>query len=345
MLKEFRTLLPYVKKYRLMYIFGILCLVITSGGQLFIPQFIRVAVDTIVNGNFELSRVGTYMLGMVGVAAVISLARFGWRYFIHGASRRIEKELRERLFTHLLVLSPAFYGRTRTGDLMARSSNDMQAIRQAVGMALVAFIDGVFMTLAILIILFSTNPHLALLTIIPLPLITILIIVVGRFIGRLFRKVQEGFSILSEQSQEALSGIRVIKSFVKERYFLRRFGEANVTYQTRNMRYVRIWGLFFPVVTFLSGLTTLILLRFGGEEVILGQISTGDFVATMSYLEMLIWPMLGAGFTVNMLARGGASLGRVNNILNEEPDITSAPDALPAPRGLDIPNLRRIAED
>jgi len=336
MLKEFRTLLPYVKKYRLMYIFGILCLVVTSGGQLFIPQFIRVAVDTIVSGNFELPRVGKYMLGMVGVAAVISLARFGWRYFIHGASRRIEKELRERLFAHLLLLSPAFYGRTRTGDLMARSSNDMQAIRQAVGMALVAFIDGVFMTLAILIILFSTNPHLALLTIIPLPLITVLIIVVGRFIGRLFRKVQEGFSILSEQSQEALSGIRVIKTFVKERYFLRRFGEANVTYQTRNMRYVRIWGLFFPVVTFLSGLTTLILLRFGGEEVILGQISTGDFVATMSYLEMLIWPMLGAGFTVNMLARGGASLGRVNNILEENPDITSAPDALHAPRGLDI---------
>jgi ATP-binding cassette subfamily B protein len=328
MLKEYRTLLPYLREYRWFYIAGILCLVVTSGGQLFIPQFIRVAVDTIVSGDFALSSVGFTMLKLLGVAVIIAVARFGWRNFLHGASRRIEKQLREQLFSHLLTLSPGFYGRTRTGDLMARATNDMRAIRMATGMALVAFIDGIFMTLAIVIILFSQNPRLAVFTIMPLPLIVVLVISMGRMISGLFRKVQEGFSTLSEQSQEAISGIRVIKSFVKEDYFVARFGRANENYKQRNMAYIRVWGLFMPFVTFLSGLTTLLLLRVGGQSVIIGELSAGQFVATLNYLEMLIWPMIGAGMTVNMLARGAASLGRINQILSEEPEITSPPAAI-----------------
>jgi ATP-binding cassette subfamily B protein len=328
MFKAYKTLIPYMRRYRWYYVGGILCLVVTSGGQLLIPQFIRVAIDTIVAGDFELSRVGIFMLQLVGVAAVIAIGRFGWRFFLHGASRRIEKELRGQLFSHLLTLSPGFYGRNRTGDIMARSTNDMNAIRTATGMALVSFIDGLFMTIAILVILFSQNARLALITILPLPLITVLIITVGRMVSGLFKQVQEGFSILSEQTQEAISGVRVIKSFVKEGYFVNRFSDANDNYRSRNMAYIKVWGLFGPVVTFLSGLTTLLLLRFGGAAVAVGTISAGDFVATMSYLEMLIWPMLGAGFTVNMLARGAASLTRINAILDEEPEIQSPPQAI-----------------
>ena len=202
----------------------------------------------------------------------------------------------------------------------------MNAIRTASGMALVALFDGVFMTIAILVILFTQQPRIAAIAIIPLPLITALTLFLGRFIRGMFRSVQEGFSELSQQTQEIFSGVRVVKSFVKEAFFLRRFREANEEYQTRNMRLVRIWGLFFPVVTFLAGVMTLILLRFGGEAVIMGDLSAGEFVATLSYLEMLIWPMLGAGFTVNMLQRGAASLGRVNAVLNEEPEIKNPPD-------------------
>ena len=326
MLKEYRTLLPYLKKYRWSYLFGVLSLVVTSGGQLFIPRFLGSAVDIIVQGSFETSAIASLMGTMLAVSVVIALGRLGWRFFIHGASRRIEMHLRDRLFSHLLKLSRTFYDRSKTGDLMARATNDMNAIRTAVGMALVAFIDGVFMTLAILIILFSQNARLAALIIIPLPLITVAMILVGSYIGRLFKRVQEGFSDLSDQAQEVLSGIRVVKAFVKEAYFLNRFQDANDTYKRRNLRLVRIWGLFFPVVSFLSGLTILLLILFGGQEVILGQLSHGDFVATLSYLEMLIWPMLGAGFVVNMLQRGGASLSRINAILDEEPDIVSPPN-------------------
>ncbi|MFP4300689.1 MAG: ABC transporter ATP-binding protein [Spirochaetaceae bacterium] len=328
MLREYRTLLPYLKKYRWSYLFGVLSLVVTSGGQLFIPKFLGSAVDIIVEGSFETGAIASLMGTMLAVSVVIAAGRLGWRFFIHGASRRIEMHLRDRLFSHLLTLSRTFYDRSKTGDLMARATNDMNAIRTAVGMALVAFIDGVFMTLAILIILFSQNARLAALIIIPLPLITVAMILVGSYIGRLFKRVQEGFSDLSDQAQEVLSGIRVVKAFVKEAYFLNRFQDANDTYKRRNLRLVRIWGLFFPVVSFLSGLTMLLLLFFGGREVIFGELTHGDFVATLSYLEMLIWPMLGAGFVVNMLQRGGASLSRINAILDEEPDILSPPNPI-----------------
>ena len=328
MLHEFRTLLEYVRKYRRHYVFGILCLMVTSGGQIVIPQFIRIAIDTIVAGDFLLRDIGRYMLYLVGVAVIIALSRFGWRFFLHGASRRIEKELRERLFNHLLTLSSAFFRERTTGDLMARSTNDLQAIRMAAGMALVAMVDAVFMTIAILAILFTQTPRLAALVIIPLPLVTIAILFAGKLISERFRKVQEGFSILSERAQESVTGVRVIKAFVKERYFLDRFADANENYRTQNLRYIRIWGLFFPVITFLSGLTTLLLLQFGGEMVVLGSVTPGEFVATMNYLNMLIWPMLGAGLMVNWIARGAASLGRINSILSTEPDIAAPADAV-----------------
>jgi ATP-binding cassette subfamily B protein len=323
MLKEYKTLLPYMKKYRWSYVAGLLSLVVTSGGQLFIPQFIRRAVDEVGQGEVDLAVIGQIALGMIAVALVIGIGRFGWRYFIHGSSRRIEMELRGRLFDHFMSLSSGFFARNKIGDLMARSTNDMQHIRMASGMALVAATDGIFMTVAILVILFSQNPRLALLSILPLPVITLIIIFMGRLLGKLFKRVQEGFSTISQQAQEVFTGIRVVKSFVKESYFLRKFQQANEDYQSRNMRLVRLWGLFFPLVTFLSGLTSLILLRVGGESVILREISTGELVATLNYLEMLVWPMLGAGFTVNMIQRGGAALQRINEILNEEPEIQS----------------------
>ncbi|MFW6288203.1 MAG: ABC transporter ATP-binding protein [Spirochaetota bacterium] len=325
-MKELRTLLPYLKKYRWAYILGIVSLAVTSGSQILIPQFLRLAVDEISSGSLDLREIGRLMLGLVAVSLAIAGGRFGWRYFIQGSSRRIEAELRSRLFDKFLELQPSYYNRSQIGDLMARSTNDMNAIRMASGMALVALFDGLFMTVAILIILFSQQPQIAAIAIIPLPFITAITLFLGRFIRGMFKSVQEGFSELSRQTQEIFSGVRVVKSFVKERFFLKRFRDANEQYQSRNMRLVRVWGLFFPVVTFLAGLMTLILLRFGGEAVIMGDLSPGEFVATLSYLEMLIWPMLGAGFTVNMLQRGAASLGRVNEVLAEEPEITNPED-------------------
>ncbi|HUX21392.1 MAG TPA: ABC transporter ATP-binding protein, partial [Spirochaetia bacterium] len=215
-----------------------------------------------------------------------------------------------------------FFGRYKTGDLMARATNDMNAIRNATGMATVAFVDGAFMTLAILVILFTQYPAIALMTILPFPILTVLVLSVGRFLGERFRRVQEGFASLAGHVQETISGIRVVKAFVKEDYFSATFDDVNNDYRSRNMSLVRIFGFFYPAMTFLSGLTIMILLWLGGVAVIRGSLNTGDFVAYMSYLEMLAWPMMGAGYTVNMLQRGAASLKRVNAILDEIPEIS-----------------------
>lgn len=323
MLREYRTLLPLMRRYLWWYIGGIICVAITSGGQIAITEYIRSAVNEISAGGFELRPLAILMLRLIAVAAAIAVARFGWRFLIHGASRRIESELRARIFEKLLSLQPSFYSRSRIGDLMAISTNDMNSIRMASGMALVALFDAIFPTAAIVTVLFVRNPSLAAIIIVPLPFITALILIAGRSIRGLFLRVQEGFSSLSQHAQEILSGVRVVKSFVKERFFLRRFSDSNTEYQKRNMKLVRIWGLFFPIVNFLAGVATLLLLGFGGRDVIMGSVTPGDFVATLSYLQMLIWPMIGAGFTVNMIQRGAASLERVNRVLDEEPEIRS----------------------
>jgi ATP-binding cassette subfamily B multidrug efflux pump len=322
-LKEFRTLIPYVKKRIPQYLAGLLFLFITNGGQLYLPQLLRRAIDTIASGTFTLSNILPIAALMVGIAVVIAIGRFFWRYFLGGASRGIEAELRERLFVHLQSLSSTFYGKMKTGDLMARMTNDMRAVRQASGFALVSFVDGFFMTIAILVIMLSQNARLTLISISPLPIITIGVIFFGRVIGEQFRRVQEGFSALSDMAQESLTGIRVLKTFVQESAFGKRFLERNLDYSNRNMVLIRTWGVLFPAVGFLAGITTLILILLGGRAVIEGTLSPGQFTAFLAYLQMLIWPMLGAGFTINMIQRAGASLGRINRILEEQPDIQS----------------------
>ena len=328
MLKEFRTLVPYIKERIPQYLAGLLFLLITNGGQLYLPQLLRRAIDTIATGSFSLSNIIPIAALMVGIAVVIAVGRFLWRYFLGVASRGIEAELRERLFVHLQSLSSTFYGKMKTGDLMARMTNDMRAVRQAAGFALVSFVDGFFMTIAIIAIMLSQNARLTLLSISPLPIITIGVIFFGKVIGEQFRRVQEGFSTLSDMTQESLTGIRVLKTFVQESAFGKRFLEKNLDYSNRNMVLVRTWGVLFPAVGFLAGITSLILILLGGRAVIEGTLSPGQFTAFLAYLQMLIWPMLGAGFTINMIQRAGASLARINKILDEEPDIRSSDEAM-----------------
>ncbi len=333
-MKAFRTLIPYLKRYSLWYIAGILCLIVTDAAQIYIPSLLKQGVDIVASGNFLLADIIPAVTALCITAAVIGLSRFGWRFFIHGASRRIEYELRERLFVHLTTLSPSFYGRNKTGDLMSRFTNDMNAIRMASSMALVSLTDGIFMTALILSILIARDARIALITIAPLPIITVLIILMGRAVGERFKSVQEGFSALSDMVQESFSGIRVIKTFVQERPFSRRFLEKNREYVDKNLGLMRIWGIFFPIVAFFSGLTGAIFFYLGGNAVMEGRFTPGDFTAFFSYLQMMIWPMMGMGFTVTLLQRGAVSLERINEILKEEPDIANPPDpCLSKPEG------------
>ncbi len=321
MFKQFKTLVPYIKKNAHRYFFGFLFLILADAGQLLIPQYIKEAVNKISSGTYSNNDIARIGLIIILIAVFIAIGRFGWRIFIQGASRRIELALRNRFFDQLLLMDSAYFKKHKTGDFMARATNDMEAIRMATGMAFIAFLDGLFFTVTILIVLFTQYPRLTLYTILPLPVITVLVIMMGPVIMKLFKGVQEGFSALSERAQESISGIRVIKSFVQEKHVMSQFEKDNENYKVKNLRLVKLFGLFFPVVMFISGLTQLILLRYGAAAVIEGPFLIGDFTAFLQYLGMLIWPMLGAGFTINLLQRGAASMERINEVLHAEPSI------------------------
>jgi ATP-binding cassette subfamily B protein len=321
--KVFKAVLPYLYRYRRQYLGGFLCLLIIDAAQMVIPQFIRRAIDLISGGDFRWAQVGFLALAMVGTMAVICLGRFLWRYFIHGSSRRIEAEMRSRLFEHLLTLSYDFYQENKIGDLMARATNDIGQIRMAIGWGLVALVDGTVMAAAILIIIFVQNARIALFAFLPLPPITLLILLFGRVVGKRFHRANETYSAMSDTVQETFAGIRVVKSFVKEWWFIRKFADTNDDYQAANMALVKLYGVFFPLITFLSELTSLILIFAGGIQVIEGTMSPGDLVAIFSYFQMLIWPLMGAGFMVNMIQRGAASLTRINEVMERKPSIVS----------------------
>jgi len=323
-LREFRTILPYLKKYRRPYLLGFICLIVVDAAQAVIPQFIRLAVDRISAAQFEWMAVFRLCLAMLGTMAVIASGRFLWRYFIHGSSRRIEAELRDTLFAHLLTLSYDFYQKHKIGDLMARAINDINGVRNALGWGVVTLVDGTIMASAIMVIIFVQDPRIAAFCVIPLPLITILMLFFGVAVGKHFYRVNETYSAMSDTVQETFAGIRVVKSFVKENWFTGKFEKTNDDYRAANMSLIKIFGAFFPLVSFLGGLTTVILLLVGGRQVVTGGLTPGELVALFSYLQMLIWPLMGAGFMVNMIQRGAASMGRINELLNSEPSIRDA---------------------
>ncbi|MHB9151466.1 MAG: ABC transporter ATP-binding protein [Spirochaetales bacterium] len=342
MFKEYQAIIPYLKKYKLNYIVGILCLMIVDAAQVLIPRFVKQAVDIVASGKFSMRAILAPALWMVGIAAVISIGRYFWRYFIIGASRHIETEMRDKLFGHLMEMSAGFYQANKTGDLMAKATNDMNAVRQSLGMGFVSFVDGVFMSSMILIAMIADNASVALYTIIPLPLITVLILFFGKLVGGQFKRVQEVYSKLSDIAQETIAGMRVVKAFVKERHFSGRFSETNDHYKDAIMELVKTFGFFFPLISFLAGVSTAILLLAGGGAVIRNKMSPGDIIAMISYLEMLVWPLMGAGFTVNTIQRGAASLKRINDVLNTKSEIQEADNAIAeAPKGgLEIRDLR-----
>jgi len=343
-LKEYKALLPYLSRYKAQYITGVIFLIIVDAAQIAIPQFIRAAIDIISSGNFQWRQIINLSLWMIGIMAVISLGRFLWRYFISGSSRRIETELREALYAHLQKLSWDFYQKNKIGDMMARFINDLNAIRMAIGMGVVALFDFIFMATSILIIIFIQDAKSALVSIIPLPLVTVLILLFGGMVGKKFFAVQGAYSKVSDNAQETFAGISVIKSFVKEWWFIKKFADSNEDYQKANMELVRLFGFFFPFISFLSGLTVLIMIGIGGLRVMNGLMTPGSLVAMFRYLSMLIWPLMGAGFMVNMIQRGAVSLGRINEVLNITPsirDVENASTAQPVDgvSALEISNL------
>jgi ATP-binding cassette subfamily B protein len=331
-LSAYKTLFPYLRRYRFRYIAGFAFLIVVDAAQMIIPYFLQRAVDLIASGNFAMKQVVFLAAAMVIMMAVISAGRFLWRYFIHGSSRRIEAEMRAALFDHLLTLSYDFYQKSKIGDLMARATNDLSAVRTSIGMGLVALVDGTVMAVSILVIIFASDAKSAAFAVIPLPFITLLILLFGKLVGKRFQRAQETYSSMSGIVQETFAGIRVVKSFVKEWSFLRRFADTNDDYRKANMALAKLYGGFFPLIFFFSGLTSVILLLVGGIRVVEGFMSPGQLTALFRYLQMLIWPLMGAGFMVNLIQRGAVSLSRINEVMQTKPLVASPENPLtPAP--------------
>ncbi len=315
--------------YRVRVFMGLLSLVMVDAAQLITPLIIRQAVDALAGG----AQVSLVQLGLLvlGIALFGAVWRFFWRFFLVGAARRIERALRARFYDHLLKLSTPYYTHTKTGDLMAHATNDMDAVMRACGFGVLTLADAVIMTSAALMFMLSISWELTLFAVVPLPLVSAVVLGFGRLIHRRFETVQEVFSLLMEKVREAISGIRVVKSYVQERGMERDYEKSNRHFVDVNMHLVKVWGLFDPSIAFLSGLGTAIVLWAGGTRVITGAISLGDFVAFTSYLGMLVWPMMALGFMVNLMQRGSASMGRINRIFDTTPEITSPPDPAPVP--------------
>ncbi len=332
-MRAFRTLVKYFKKYRWSIIIGVGALIIIDLLQLFIPRVLKVAIDELASGSIGPSRLTYYFLLIMGIALGIAFGRFWWRYLLIGSARKIEKELREDFYNHLTTLDISFFDTHKTGDLMAHAVNDINAVRMSIGFGLVILVDIFALGIAALTMMILISPRLTFYAIIPFPLIAFTSTYFGRFIHRLFEKVQESFSHLTERVRESLSGIRVVKVFVQEEAEIEKFASASNEYVVKNLRLWKVWALFFPIIMGLAGLGEVIVLILGGKYVIAGAISVGSFVAFMAYLQMLVWPMMAIGRAINMFQRGAASQDRLNRILTIRPMIKDGNRPLDMLRG------------
>jgi ATP-binding cassette subfamily B protein len=326
MWKSLATVRKYLWRYRLGILLGAVCLVLKDLAQAAQPLMIRGAVDSLGKPEGLFVRFALYL---VGLALLKGLFQFWMRVIIIGISRDIEYDLRNDLFRHLASLSPDYYGRTRTGDIMARATNDLNAVRMMLGPGMMyCFETGLTFVLAIAIMV-SVDWRLAIPAVLPAPAVSLAVILFGRAIHTRFERIQEMFSDISSRVQENLSGVRMIRAFAQERAELRRFEELNRGYIAQNLKLVRIQGVFDPLLEALIGVTFLVVLWVGGHQVLKGRISIGSFVMFNTYMGMLVWPMIALGWVVNLIQRGTASLGRINQILAERPTI--AAPAAPVP--------------
>lgn len=324
-LKAFSPLLPYFLEHRLRLGVGVAALLMVDGLQLLIPLIIRRAVNLLTTQNAGRQDLLSLALLVLGVAALMAGLRYLWRILILGHSRVVEAALRERLYTHLQTLPTSFFHKTPTGDLMARAVNDINAVRMAVGMGLVALTDGLVLGTAAVGFMLSIDPTLTLIALIPAPGVMVLARVLTRRMAVGFEASQRTFSELTERVREAFGGIRVVKSHGRESWQTEKVREAGRRYMGVNLDLARSFALFLPMMGLFTNLGLATVVGLGGRLTILGNITTGDFVAFISYLNLLTWPMMAAGWVTNLMQRGAASMRRLTRIMEEPAGLAAAP--------------------
>ena len=334
-MNELRTILPYFRPYRTGAVAGLALVVVTNLFAVAGPYLIKLSIDGLGDPNVTMGRISAYALLIVAAAVLGGAAKYGMRELLNGLSRRIECDLRNDYFAHLLRLDAGFYGRTRTGDLMARATNDTQAVRMATGPAIMYAVNTFVSFLLTLGLMVWISPRLTVYALAPMVVLPPVVFMFARVIHRRFEKIQEQFSTLSTMVQENLTGMRIVRAYVQEDSQAHQFDELNREYMDRNMDLVKVAGLFHPILALFSGAAMVIVLWVGGLEVIAGRITTGDYVAFGIYVAYLIWPLIALGWVVNLFQRGSASMGRLNKIFETEPAVRPPENPVPLaePRG------------
>lgn len=321
-MNEKNGFIVYLKKYKWRYIFGITVLFIVDILNLYIPQFTGEITDGLQTNTMDMEGLIIGIIKIIFVGAMITIGRFLWRYFIFGASRKIEYEIRNDLFKHLEKLSLRYFNENKTGDLMAHFTNDLNAVRMAIGAGVITSFDAIIMTLMVLIKMIThIDFKLTILAVIPLSIIALGGIKFGKAIEARFAAKQAAFSDLTDEVQESISGVRVIKAFVQERKELKSFARANKDNMDKNMDVVKLQAAVIPLLDIIIGISSLIALLYGGYLTIKGEITLGKFIAFNQYIAMLVWPMIAIGDSINFFSQGLASLRRIKGIFIEKPEI------------------------
>jgi ATP-binding cassette, subfamily B, multidrug efflux pump len=328
----YRRLLSYALRYRQAFLLGLLCVVITQGVALAAPIVLRYAIDDLTT-SITRAKLVEYACLLLAIGLVGGLFRFLMRRVLIGASRHIEYDMRNDFFAHLEKLPLAYFQTHRTGDLMSRATNDLNAVRMMIGPSVMYSANTVLTFVVALGMMLSIDGWLALVSLVPLPFVSISVKYFGSQIHKRFEQIQAQLSDVSAITQEALSGVRVVRAYRQEAAELDRFRQSNEEYLRRNRRLIMLQGFFFPSMSFFLGLGALLVLWLGSREVIRGRITLGQFVAFNSYLTMLAWPMIAFGWVTNMLQRGMASWKRMLEVLETEPAIAD-PSLRIADRGL-----------
>jgi len=318
--KSLRPLFPYLRKYRGSYFIGTICVLINNGVWILFPLVLRHAVDGLKTGVTR-EKLLVYSLQLLGVAAIKGVFQFLTRWIVIGISREIEFDLRNDLFRHLESLSYSYYQRTRTGDIMARATNDLNAVRMLLGPAIMYSANTIVFTAGALAFMLSISPKLTLYAFLPLPVVSITVQYFGKQIHERFEKIQAMFSEISARAQENFSGARVIRAYVQEEPEIAAFETSNREYINRSLKLVRLMGMLWPTLETMLGFAIVLVLWLGGREVLYGRMTVGGFVAFNTYMVQLTWPVIALGWVINIFQRGTASMGRINEILVERPEI------------------------
>ncbi len=332
-----RILWRYIRKYWVRYLLGIFTLFAVDLLSLYIPELTGEVTDGLESGAYGMAEVGRCVTGILVVGLGMVLGRFGWRYFLNGTARKIEHEIRNDLFGHLSKLSTNYYNEHKTGDLMAHFTNDIASIRAALGPAIITTFDAVIMTVMVITkMIFHVNLGMTLLACIPMVFILVGAIRYGKAVEKRFGDKQHAFSTMTDEVQESISGVRVIKAFVQERREIKAFAKANRHNMEMNLKVIKLNTIVMPILDFTIGVSALITLLYGGWLVVNDSISLGQFVAFNQYIGMLVWPMIAAGDSINFFSQGSASVKRINKILGEEPEIVD---------GENVKNIDRLEGD